>query len=63
MLVDIHTNLMWYPDHYSEEFVASSKAIQEFFANHGHDFAERMNEIEIPIGGVAPPPQLAAVTA
>jgi predicted TIM-barrel fold metal-dependent hydrolase len=24
MLVDIHTNLMWYPDHYSEEFVASS---------------------------------------
>jgi predicted TIM-barrel fold metal-dependent hydrolase len=21
MLVDIHTNLMWYPDHYSEEFV------------------------------------------
>ena len=44
-------------------FVASSKAIQEFFANHGHDFAERMNEIEIPIGGVAPPSQLAAVTA
>jgi uncharacterized protein len=24
MLVDIHTNLIWYPDHYSEEFVASS---------------------------------------
>jgi predicted TIM-barrel fold metal-dependent hydrolase len=24
MLVDIHTNLMWYPDHYSEEFVTSS---------------------------------------
>jgi len=24
MLVDIHTNLMWYPDHYSEEFVHSS---------------------------------------
>ena len=24
MLVDIHTNLMWYPDHYSEEFVSAS---------------------------------------
>ena len=24
MLVDIHTNLMWYPDHYSEGFVAAS---------------------------------------
>src|SRR5262245_62633125 len=24
VLVDIHTNLMWYPDHYSEEFVAAS---------------------------------------
>ncbi|MFM7315935.1 MAG: amidohydrolase family protein [Isosphaeraceae bacterium] len=24
MLVDIHTNLMWYPDHYTEEFVKFS---------------------------------------
>ncbi|HZW29084.1 MAG TPA: amidohydrolase family protein [Isosphaeraceae bacterium] len=29
MLVDIHTNLMWYPDHYSEEFVASSWAAKQ----------------------------------
>jgi predicted TIM-barrel fold metal-dependent hydrolase len=29
MLVDIHTNLMWYPDHYSEEFVASSWAAKK----------------------------------
>lgn len=35
-------------------FVTESKAIQEFFANHGHCFAEQMNEIVIPIGGVAP---------
>src|SRR5262249_32347788 len=26
MLVDIHTNLFWYPDHLSEEFVESSWA-------------------------------------
>src|SRR5687768_16641986 len=26
MLVDIHTNLMWYPEHYSEEFVEFSWA-------------------------------------
>jgi predicted TIM-barrel fold metal-dependent hydrolase len=24
MLVDVHTNLMWYPDHYSDEFVEAS---------------------------------------
>ncbi len=29
MLVDIHTNLMWYPDHYSEEFVATSWAAKQ----------------------------------
>jgi predicted TIM-barrel fold metal-dependent hydrolase len=29
MLVDIHTNLMWYPDHYSEEFVTSSWAAKQ----------------------------------
>jgi predicted TIM-barrel fold metal-dependent hydrolase len=26
MLVDLHTNLVWYPDHYSEEFVETSWA-------------------------------------
>src|SRR5262249_56387038 len=26
MLVDIHTNLLWYPDHFSEEFVEASWA-------------------------------------
>ena len=24
MLVDTHTNLMWYPDHYSDEFVETA---------------------------------------
>ena len=27
MLVDIHTNLLWYPDHYSDEFVEYSWAV------------------------------------
>ena len=26
MLVDIHTNLLWYPDHFSEDFVEASWA-------------------------------------
>ena len=29
MLVDIHTNLLWYPDHYSEEFVEFSWAAKK----------------------------------
>ena len=41
-------------------FVAESKAIQEFFAAHGASFAEQMNEIEVPVGGVAAPRQAAA---
>jgi nucleoside-diphosphate-sugar epimerase len=33
-------------------FVTESKAIQEFFVQHGQFFAERTNEVEVPIGGV-----------
>src|SRR5918911_1699598 len=29
MLVDIHTNLLWYPDHFSEEFVEFSWAAKK----------------------------------
>src|ERR1043166_8499679 len=29
MLVDIHTNLLWYPDHYSEEFLEFSWAAKK----------------------------------
>src|SRR5437867_12873966 len=29
MLVDIHTNLFWYPDHLSEEFVEASWAAKK----------------------------------
>jgi len=43
-------------------FVISSKAIQDFFATYAKDFAERMNEIEIPMGGMVPR-QPAAVPA
>lgn len=37
-------------------FVSESKAIQEFFTAHGPSFAERMNEIDIPVGGVVAVP-------
>ena len=29
MLVDIHTNLGWYPDHYSDEFVEFALAAKK----------------------------------
>src|SRR4051794_38365766 len=29
MLVDVHTNLLWYPDHYSDEFVEYSWAAKK----------------------------------
>ena len=29
MLVDIHTNLLWYPDHYTDEFVEFSWAAKK----------------------------------
>ena len=35
MLVDIHTNLFWYPDHLSEEFVESSWAAKRQDAPDG----------------------------
>jgi nucleoside-diphosphate-sugar epimerase len=44
-------------------FVSSSKPIQEFFANHGQYFAREMNEIEVPVGGTAPPREAAAAGA
>ncbi|MGH9423781.1 MAG: SDR family oxidoreductase [Thermoanaerobaculia bacterium] len=46
-----------------ELFLTESKAIQEFLINHGHCFAEQMNEIEIPMGGVALAREVAAATA
>ena len=42
-------------------FVVSSKTIQEFFTTHAADFAARVNEIEIPAGGLVPPQAAAAM--
>lgn len=42
-------------------FVRSSKTIQEFFAAHAGDFASRINEVDIPAGGMVPQQTAAAM--